>query len=187
MALLYLGACDEKKSPQAPVQSAGQYFDVVRFVEGQTTWLEKEKPGAVKTVSENQEATETKKVKNLDWPDELETFRELDINKPAFRNAYAVTREQDQNTGITTITYRLKPGYDGNVQYLSVTSNADGQVLWVRGLQQSENILLKSQRELELQCDTKNGATRVISYTIRGYQKPIIFSALHYTIFTKIG
>ncbi|MGV3587740.1 MAG: hypothetical protein ACO1OF_12100 [Adhaeribacter sp.] len=185
---LYLGACGEKKSSEAPVQStAGQYFDVVGFVEAQTTLLEKEKPGAVKTVSENQKTTESKKVQNLDWEKDLETFRELDINKPAFRNAYASTQQQDPATGNTTILYRKKPGYDGTVQYLSVTTNTSGQVLGVRGLQESENILLKSRRELKLQCDTKNGTARVISYTIQGFQKPIIFEALYYTIFTKIG
>ena len=185
---MYLGACGEKKSPEALVQpTTGQYFDVVGFVEAQAALLKKEKPGAVKTVSENQKPTESKKVQNLDWEEELETFRELDINKPAFRNAYASTQQQDPTTGNTTITYRKKPGYDGNVQFLSVTTNGSGQVLGVQGLQESENILLKSRRELKLQCNTKNGAVRVISYTIRGFQKPIIFDALYYTIFTKIG
>ncbi|GEO05682.1 hypothetical protein AAE02nite_33460 [Adhaeribacter aerolatus] len=185
---MYLGACGEKKSPEASVQpTTGQYFDVVGFVQKQAALLEKEKPGAVKTVSENQEVTETKKITNLDWQEELETFRELDINKPAFRNAYASTRQPDPNTGNITITYRKKPGYDGTVQYLSVTTTSSGQVLEVKGLQESENILLRSRREMKLQCHTENGTVRVTSYTIKGFQKPIIFGALQYTIFTKIG
>jgi hypothetical protein len=187
LVLLAAGACGTDKASAEKVTATGQYYNVIGFVEEQVAWLEKEKPGALKSVSENQAETETKQVQNLDWSAELETFRELDINKPAFRNAYAVTRQQDPATGRTTITYRKKPDYDGNVQYLIVTLNPAGQVVSLRGLQQSQNVLLRSQRELELRCHTKNGVARVISYSIKGLQKPLIFDALYYRIFTKIG
>lgn len=184
---LAVGGCGSEKAPAGNESATGPYFDVAGLIEQQVAWLEKAKPGALKTVTENQADTETKRLENLNWAKELETFRELDINKPAFRNAYTTTRQQNPATGFTTLTYRKKADYDGNVQYLVVTLNAAGQVVTLQGLQQSQNLLLKSRRALELRCHTKNGAARVISYRIKGLQKPIIFEALYYSIFTKIG
>ena len=153
----------------------------------QADLLAKEKPAVTKTVTENGVNAETKKVTGMDWQQELETFRELDINKPAFRNAYTSTRQQNPATGITTLTYRKKPGFDGNVQYLVIATDASGQVVSIRGLQETRNALLLSRRELQLRCHTKNGLNRVISYTIKGLQKPVIFETLRYAVFTEIG
>ena len=157
------------------------------FVQAQAVVLANEKPIATNTVTENGKNAETKKVSNLNWQKELETFRELDINKPAFRNSYTTTRQQNPGTGLTTLTYRKKPGSDGKVQYLVITTDASGQVISMRGLQETRNVLLLSRRELQLRCHTKEGVSRVISYTVKGLQKPVIFKTLRYAVFTEIG
>jgi hypothetical protein len=185
--VFYLGACGGTGSRKEKVQTTGPYFDVAGFVQEQAVWLEKEKPVVTKTVTENGANAETKKIANLNWEKELETFRELDINKPAFRNSYTSTRQQNPATGITTLTYRKKPGFEGNVQYLVIDTDARGQVVSIRGLQEAQNLLLLSRRQLELRCHTKNGKSRVISYTIKGLQNPVIFETLHYAVFTRLG
>ncbi|MDB5263384.1 MAG: hypothetical protein JWQ14_2667 [Adhaeribacter sp.] len=185
--IFYLGACGGASTREENVQPAGPYFDVATFIQQQATLLNKEKPVVTKTVSENGAVAETKKVSNSDWRKELETFGELDINKPAFRNSYTSTRQQNPATGLTTLTYRKKPGYDGTVQYLIIYTDSTGQVVRLRGLQETQNVLLLSRRELELRCHTKKGGSRVISYNIQGLQKPVIFDTLRYAVFAKIG
>lgn len=148
--------------------------------------MQKEKPVAVKKVIEAGRSSETKKITDLDWAEELGVFLELDLNKPAFRNAYTVTRQQDAQTKFITTTYRQKPGTGGNIQYLEIRTNASGQVQTIRGLQETKNLLLTTRRELQINCQTKNERTRLTSYRIQGLQQPVIFQELRYVISTEL-
>lgn len=186
LCIFFLNACGENASEQArQVSTTDQYFDVAGFIKEQIILLNKENPAAVKTVTENNSQAETKQLQSLDWQDELESFTELDINKPAFQQAYTSRQQQDAN-GLTTITYTRKPGADGNIEYLTVSTDANGQVKYLRGVQKSKNILIQTYRELNMQCYTKNGSTRVSSYSIQGLQKPIILKGLRYKLITRI-
>jgi len=186
--LLWLAACNNSPAPsKTQIAGINQYFDVTGFMQQQITQLNREKPGATEKVTEAGRGTETKQVNNLDWDEELGVFLELDINKPAFRNAYIISHQTDPGTGLTSLIYRKKPGTDGNVQYLVISTDAGGQVKAIRGLQETSNVLLTTRRELQLQCNTKNGVNRVTSYSIQGLQKPVIFQALRYVIVTELS
>ena len=182
--LLFLGACQEPENKVAsPVNNI--YFDVPGFIREQVTLLQAQKPTAVKTVQEAGKKNETKTIHNPNWNKELETFAELDINKPAFRNAYNITRQTSSDGAVTEI-YQKKPDTEGDIQLLTVTKNADQQVQAIRAIRQSSNMLLTNSTEMQLLCDTKTGTSYVRSFRISGQQDPIVFKTLRYVIVTQI-
>jgi hypothetical protein len=182
--LVTAGACQEPASPK-PAPARALYFDVPGFIRRQATMLEQENPGALKSVAENLQARESKALQNLKWHKELAVFADLDLNKPAFRNTFAVTRQQ-QAGGLVTETYRKKTGTEGDITFLSVTMGPDKQVRALQALRQNENPLITSSQNLALTCAPKNGHYRIQAFRIAGRQKPIIFDPLQYLIITEI-
>jgi hypothetical protein len=189
LVLCGLSGCGDPAAKQVPqTTAANQYFNLSGFLQEQIRLLNQEQPIATKQVTEaGSSDPEIKKITHLDYADELGVFMELDLNKPAFRNAYTVTRQQNAQTGATTLTYRQKPGTDGNIQYLVIQTDAGGQVQVIRGLQVTNNLLLSTRRELQLHCQTRNGRNRIAAYRIQGLQKPVIFPELRYVIATQLG
>jgi hypothetical protein len=185
LVVYFLGSCQDR-TPVPPRSAANsEYFDLTGFIQEQAQLLNTEKAAAVKSVQEAGETAETKVVKNLNWTKELESFAEVDLNKPAFRNAYTVSRET-QPSGLVTETYRRKPETESAIQFMAVTKSPQNQVMAIRAMQESSNLLISTRKEMELTCHTKNGVNRVQSFRIKGEQKPLLFDALHYTIFTQI-
>lgn len=180
------GCSDAPGNKEARATVPNQYFDVTGFVQAQIKLLNEQKPEAVKKVTETGRSSETKKMTDLNWASELGVFLELDLNKPAFRNAYTINRQQEPITGDVTLTYRPKPGFDNNIQYLIIRTDAAGQVKALKGLQVANNPLLTTRRELQLTTQAVNGRNQIISYQIQGRQKPIIFPELRYLISTQL-
>jgi len=183
LGLFLLVSCQDT-TPGPPFSTKTEYFNIAGFIQEQVSLLNAEKPVAVKSVQESGETTETKTVRNLNWAKELESFAEIDLNKPAFRNAYTVTR-QVQN-GTLTETYRRKPDTESEIQLVVVTLKDHNQVASIEATRGSDNMLISSRKEMRLTCNTKNGVNRVQSFRIEGEQKPLIFAALHYIISTEI-
>jgi hypothetical protein len=182
--LLLAGACQEPVS-EKPAPAKALYFDVPGFIRSQAALLAQENPRAVKSVVENRQVQENKTLQNLKWHKELAAFAELDLNKPAFRNAFVVTRQADA-AGLITETYRKKPGTEGGITFLSVTTGPDQQVRALRAIRQNQNPLISSSQQLELSCAPHKGRFRVQRLAISGRQKPVIFDSLHYLIITEI-
>ena len=184
LSLFLLVSCQDT-TPVPATPTSTQYFDIAGFIQEQVRLLNAERPVAVKSVQEAGETTETKTLKNLNWAKELESFAEIDLNKPAFRNAYTVSR-QAQPDGTVTETYRRKPDTEADIQLVLVTTNRQNQVMSIQATRESNNMLISSRKEMQLTCHTKNGVNRVQSFRIAGQQKPLIFAALHYIISTEI-
>ena len=183
LSLCLLGSCQDTTAvPPAPTKT--EYFDIAGFIQGQVRLLNTEKPAAIKSVQESGETTETKTVNNLNWAKELESFAEIDLNKPAFRNAYTVSRQVQH--GAVTETYLRKPNTESDILLVAVTTNKQNQVLSIRATRESDNMLIFTHKEMQLTCNTKNGINRVQSFRIKGQQKPLIFDTLHYIISTEI-
>jgi hypothetical protein len=182
--LLLAGACQEPAT-QKPAPDQALYFDVPGFIQSQTTLLEQENPAALKSVEENHQVRERKKLHNLKWSRELAVFSGLDLNKPAFRNTFALTRRPEAGGGVTE-TYRKKPGTEGDISLFSVTTGPGQQVRALRAIRNNANPLIASRQELTLTCRFKDGRSRIHTFRIAGRQKPIIFDTLSYLIITEI-
>jgi hypothetical protein len=184
LLLLAAGAC-QQPAPDKPAPGQAPYFDVPAFIQAQAALLEKENPGASKAVMEGSQVQERKTMQNLNWQKELAAFSELDLNKPAFRNTFRISRQQDA-AGLVTETYRKQPGTEGDIVFLSVTTGPNRQVRALQARRINENPLISTVQELALTCGPENGRFRLQTLQISGQQKPIIFDTLHYMIITKI-
>ncbi len=80
------------------------YFSLKEYFTQEAERLKKEAPEISKTVLLNND-TETKKLKVEDWNNELLTFTEADINKPAFAGKYDADTLLNKNQ-LQRITYK---------------------------------------------------------------------------------
>jgi hypothetical protein len=185
MALLAAaGACREPVDTQ-PAPGRALYFDVPAYIGRQAALLARENPGAQKSVQENRQDRESKTLHHLNWQKELAIFAELDLNKPALRNAYTVSRQAAAN-GLVTETYRKKPGTEGDITFLSVTTGPDRQVRALQARRENDNPLISSRQDLALSCSPQAEGYRIRSFRIAGRQAPVIFDSLQYLIITEI-
>nr|WP_294946145.1 hypothetical protein [uncultured Mucilaginibacter sp.] len=104
-----------------------KYFDLKEFFKTDSARLAKLNPTITKTVSHNGEA-ETKRLKVMNWGQEFGLFTSSDINKPAWKDSYAVQENAD------SIVYKAKfpelktreiviRKYDGKVTSIYILNN----------------------------------------------------------------
>ena len=162
------------------------YFNLSEFISGQIKQLQAANPQIEKTIITQPDPPETKLLHSINWEQELETFIQADINKPALRAAYAVTITPGAN-GQTKTIYRKRSGYrDAPVEYLEITTSADKQVVAITGRHRDNNYLVKSAKDFSLQCAPVNGQNRIVAYEISGAQKTVFFDPLQFNVQSKI-
>ncbi len=104
-----LSGCNNRPAPAvSPTVAASAYFNLTGFVQKQVQQLTAAQPAVEKTVLSGPSTPETKVLNNINWNQELETFTQADINKPALRAAYTVTTATTAS-GQTQTTYRRPP------------------------------------------------------------------------------
>ncbi|PSR55215.1 hypothetical protein AHMF7605_17725 [Adhaeribacter arboris] len=156
------------------------------FISGQIKQLQATHAKVEKTVTTKPGAPETKVLPDVDWTQELETFNQADINKPALRAAYEITKSTTPDNQIKT-TYRKRPGYrDATVEYLEVSVSPEQQVTQIIGKYREDNYLVSSAKDFSLTCAPVNGQNQIMTYQINGTQKTIFFAPLHYQVQAKI-
>jgi hypothetical protein len=85
---LSLAACQQKEISNKQLK----YVDLQGFFSAEASRLNAKKSTFTKTVCINGK-TESKVVnKSIDWEKELSVFKEADINKPAFKGMYQITK-----------------------------------------------------------------------------------------------
>lgn len=89
--LLAINSC---KSDRPSATDTNKFFDIKGFFKTESARLTKLNPLVDKTVVHNN-TTETQKVHISNWDNELSSFTESDINKPAWKASYTVTVTDD--------------------------------------------------------------------------------------------
>jgi hypothetical protein len=85
--LLAVGCKPDAKNDKGELK----YFDLKKYFNEEAVRISKKYPTITKTVSYNgQEETKTIAIKH--WEQELNSFIESDINKPAWKDSYIITR-----------------------------------------------------------------------------------------------
>ena len=181
--LVALNGCNNRSAPPAKQPLvASSYFNLSGFVQQQVQQLTAAHPAVRKTVTTASGTPETKVFADLNWNQELETFTQADINKPALRAAYTVTKATLPD-GHTQTTYRKRSGYhDTPVEYLQITTNPQQQVTQIIGRQTDRNSFVDSFKEFSLTCTPAQGQTRLRTYAVSGVQKTIFFPEMRYRV-----
>lgn len=142
-----------------------KYFDISGYFKADTARLNKLDHPTLKTVAHNG-ITETKQVHIKNWGLELNLFIESDINKPAWRDSYAI-----QISG-NTISYRAKTS-DLKTRAIVINKQAN-KIKWILIFNSTKNILYQTTEKLSYFPDS--------IYVIQKLQKVRLLGANRYTV-----
>lgn len=166
LALVLIASCrpDVKEA-----KGTQQYFDIKGFFKADSARLSK--VGLItKTVTHNA-ITETKKIHIDNWGREFELFTNSDINRPAWRESYSVSK------GDNVIIYQAKTP-ELKTRRIVIGKTGD-KVKWILILNHTKNLLYENSERLSYFPDslyqiTKTQKVRVMSkntYTVKGVFK----------------
>ena len=169
LSILFVSSCTDS----APQNQPNVYYDVSGFIKGQIARLSSQKPLVSKAVAINEKRNQ-QATRDINWSRELELFMQADLNKPALRSSYQITRPDS-----VTYQYTLKNSEERltvrslNVQVDSITN----QPRRIEAVLQTNNPLYSSERRLLLESGPVAGrAWQVKHYKLSGFQKLPYFS-----------
>lgn len=179
VALVWLVAACDNEAQQA--KQPDLYYDVATFVKGQIATLNALKPTVSKALDVRGQH-QTQKTNAVNWSHELELFAQADINKPAFRNSYRVSRPDS-----LTYQYKLKPGEKLTVQLLRVRlDSATRQPRRIEALLTTTNVLYNSERRILLESGLAGGKWQVQHYSMDGFQQLTFFAKNDFSVEGRI-
>lgn len=161
---LFISGCTNPVPQNQPVV----YYDVAGFVKRQIADLSAGKPTVSKAVQINDKRSR-QITRDLNWNRELDLFSQADINKPALRSSYQITRPDS-----LTYQYTLKKSEERlTVRSLQVWLDpATHQPRRIEAVLQTSNPLYSSERHLLLESGpTHDRRWRVQRYKLSGFQK----------------
>lgn len=106
--------------------------------------------------------------RDINWTHELELFTQADINKPALRSSYQISRPDS-----LTYQYALK-NLEERLTVRSLRVQVDSvthQPRRIEAVLQNNNPLYSSERTLLLESGPAGGQWRVQHYKLAGFQK----------------
>ena len=152
----------------APKDQPNVYYDVAGYVKRQIADLSARKPLVSKTVLVNAK-TSRQDSRDVNWTRELELFSQADINKPALRSSYQITRPDS-----LTYQYTLKRTEEKlTVRSLRVQLDpATRQPRRIDAILKTDNPLYSSERHVLMESGLagRNG-WQVRHYKLSGFQK----------------
>jgi hypothetical protein len=170
-------ACDRPTPPEASEEDG--MFDLTSYFQIQKQKLKAEQPMVLKSVTTEQQPTETVQTDKVDWDEELTVFEQVDLNRPALQEYYT-QKKTSLPGGNTLIEYRKIEDSEPLVQYLRLVLSPNKKLQQLNAVLQDRNPLFFSKREVELQANPETG--NIAGYSIKGVQKLIFNDSLHYRI-----
>lgn len=178
LLLLFLSACDVAEETQ---DTTKLYYDVNGFVLDQISELTALKPSVKKTLQSDDE-TDNMTSSDINWKRELELFVQADINKPAYKKSYAITRPDSLTYAYTLATTESLP-----VKRLMVRlDSASGKPSVIQAHLISKNKLYVSEKHIELSCAARNGKWILSGYRMNGFQQLLIQDPKRFDITGKL-
>lgn len=165
----------------APVmQSTHQAYDLVGFLDQEANALMEQKAASRKTVSEAGTLKEAKTISSMNWSEELGVFADADINKPALKGLF--TKQVSSNAqGQQVLHYKAADGADTNVQEVTYTLDAQGQLVQLDATIVQENMFFNTLKQMHLEAQS-GSSPRLIRYHLDETQKLLLMGADRYSI-----
>jgi len=175
LSVLGISSCSNPAQSDQP----NVYFDVLGYVNQQIAGLSTQKPLVKKEATINNDRNEHM-TRDIDWARELDLFTQADINKPALRSSYQITRPDS-----LTYQYTLKPSEERlTVRSLTVRLDAKThQPQRIEAVLKTKNALYSSERHLTLNSGSVGQNNwRIMQYKLAGYQKLSYFDSSTFRI-----
>lgn len=175
-------SCGEGERQQEAVVSINEYYDVQGLLAANEEALRQMNVSLHKEAKFSGELEESRiRLDSAALAEELEVFREVDINKPVLSGRYHITTTQED--GRELVTYEADDKESLNINFLKVYRNAEnGVVERMEALFSNRNVLYNSTRLLSLQYGKVNGQVLPQYYTVEGVQKMIFSEEEEYSI-----
>jgi len=177
---LLLSACDEEPTVAERAGRPKQAFDVAGYLDEEVRSLAGQPVTVRKTVLEEGKAKEMKTFRSLNWSNELASFAEIDLNKPALVGLF----EQEETTnqaGHTVRRYTAKDGAKTNVKEAVYTFNGQGELLQIDATIWQENMLFETLKQMHLQLQP-NAVPRLQRYRLEETQELLFMDAEQYGV-----
>jgi len=123
-----------------------RYFDLRAFINADSAKLVKANASVTKTVTHNNSSPQTKRIVIKNWGQELNLFAASDINKPAWRDSYQITKKGD-----SVVYTALLP--ELFTRRISIRSNS-GKVFKIEISNATKNLLYKTTEHLTYYPDS---------------------------------
>ncbi len=179
LSVLLISSCQNAPQQNQP----NVYYDVAGYVKRQIADLSARKPLVRKTVLIN-EKTSQQDTRDVNWTRELELFSQADINKPALRSSYQITRPDS-----LTYHYTLKKSEEKlTVRSLRVQlDSATRQPRRIDAVLKTDNPLYSSERRVVMESGSvgRNG-WQVRHYKLSGFQKLPYFDKNAFAVEGKV-
>ena len=163
LSILFFAACNSAAPKKQDAKLA--YFDLKDYIAKETKRLTALNPEIDKTVIVNK-AREQKKVKIADWPKELSSFSDADINKSAWQGLFIADKTKDSETYISD--NEKVPVKSLNISY------KDGKIYGIRLLISNTNSVYTSNDTLSYFPDSL--------YQVKKIQNIRLLNEKNYTI-----
>lgn len=179
---MLLATCSPEGSEIEAVSSIDSYFDVQGLLqENEDRLREMNVVLHKKATFSGAVEEETISLDSAALAEELDIFREVDINKPVLSDRYLTETEVKKGQQVTT--YLADDKEELNINYLKVYKDLESdQVERIEALFSSRNILYNSTRLLSLQYGPVNGQQLPVYYQVEGSQKMIFNDKEDYII-----
>jgi hypothetical protein len=126
--------------------SSKRYFDLKAFINADSVKLVKANASVIKTVTHNNSSPQTKRIIIKNWGQELGLLAASDINKPAWRDSYRITKKGD-SVIYTALLSQLF------TRRISIQST-NGKVLKIEISNATKNLLYKTTEHLTYYPDS---------------------------------
>jgi hypothetical protein len=178
LAALSILSCDSEVKDNRSNEKT--FYDLAGFINQQVLELNKLKPTVTKMTRMGTESNQIE-TSDIDWQKELELFSQADINKPAFRQSYSISR-----TDSSTFLYVSKEGDRLPIRRLQIVVDSTNSPLSVEAFIKSENKLYTSEKSITMQCINVGNQVKVESYKVEGFQKLVMMDKKPFLIEAKI-
>ncbi|MCS6967404.1 MAG: hypothetical protein RMJ44_03175 [Cytophagales bacterium] len=159
-----------------PENPSHAYFPLADLVDRQIALLSAQQRQVLKIVQTGDQKPDTVVQQRVNWQNELDLFKEADINKPAWIGEYAILA--DSNTTI----YRAKENQPVKELRLIGQGQAGEVPLAIEAHIFQSNLLYTAEKHMTLQFDNN----LLKSYHIKGWQKIIFADTMQYAMHTYL-
>jgi hypothetical protein len=173
-----LSACEVTSDPVAAKNP--RYYDVAGFLEQTISELEKTPATLFKTITDRSVGTQTTRLDKPNWKTELEPFRDAELNRPAWRNAFDIDSVKESD-GSQIITYRKRDGQKVPLNEAILTLNSERKLLRMVLVLEDNNMLFYTLKRLDLEV-MPGSHPALKQYSISGVQKMIASDSVNYKV-----
>ncbi|MCE7043697.1 hypothetical protein [Dyadobacter sp. CY312] len=179
LAVFLILSCDSKVEDDQNNEKI--FYDLAGFVNQQVSELNKLKPAVTKMTIMGVESNQIE-TSDINWQKELELFSQADINKPAFRQSYSVSRPDS-----STFLYVSKEGDRLPIRRLQIVVDSTNAPLVVEAFIKSDNKLYTSEKSISMRCSNVGNMLMIKSYRVEGFQKLVMMDKKPFLIEAQIS